>query len=155
MSGIVDEVREHPAAKQMREEFNAKYGNCADVMRAVLAYFNTRTEYNESWNFDREMPTTAADVDACEAAIIDAVRSQQNALPRWIPVSERLPDEECRHVLVFTAINLCIFTAYLENGYWLCAMDHKLLHGHVGAVTHWMPLDALYASLPKPPGEAP
>ena len=62
--------------------------------------------------------------------------------PRWIPVSERLP-EECSGVLVYCPENKNIFLAYLEIGKWYIFSpnaDDPLYE----TVVAWMPLPKLY-----------
>lgn len=65
---------EHPAAKRMRLEFEAKYGDMADVVRAMNHWYNTRKDWNESYNRDREKPITETDVDAALQAVFSAAR---------------------------------------------------------------------------------
>lgn len=72
-----------------------------------------------------------------------------DAIPRWISVEERLP-EDCRHVLVFMRRNFVagwstdywhIDTDWLDDGNW-----SKHPAGGYYNITHWMPL-------PEPPKE--
>ena len=65
---------EHPAAKRMRLEFEAKYGDMADVMRAMNHWHNKRTEWNDAWNRDRETPVTEIDVEAALQSVFAAAR---------------------------------------------------------------------------------
>lgn len=64
------------------------------------------------------------------------------ALPRWIPVSERLPDDR-QEVLAFVplthAIELCRWRADAHN--WDVPWSGTL--GVDNAVSHWMPLPSL------------
>ena len=71
------------------------------------------------------------------------------AVPRWISVEERLP-EDCKHVLVFMRRNVVpgwsvdywhIDTDWLDDGNW-----SKNPTGGYFNITHWMPL-------PEPPKE--
>lgn len=65
---------EHPATKRMRLEFEAKYGDMAGVMRAMNHWYNTRNDWNASYNRDREKPITETDVEAALQAVFAAVR---------------------------------------------------------------------------------
>ena len=63
---------------------------------------------------------------------------------KWIPVSERLP-EDWEDVLVFSKYGFCETAVYLGiEGKWRVSWNYELLEGH--SVTHWMPL-------PEPPKE--
>ena len=61
---------------------------------------------------------------------------------KWIPVSERLP-EEWTDVLVLSEFGFCEVAVYLghASNKWRCTWNHNMLEGKV---THWMPL-------PEPP----
>lgn len=65
-------------------------------------------------------------------------------IPRWIPVSERLP-EEWVDVLVLSECGFCEVAVYLggHSNKWRVTWNHDMLDGDV---THWMPL-------PEPPEE--
>lgn len=63
-----------------------------------------------------------------------------NAFPRWIPVTERLPDHE-NHVLCCTATkkgqkNIVIGYYHHESGRWACGMNSNVIA--------WMPLPEPY-----------
>ena len=61
--------------------------------------------------------------------------------PKWIPVTERLPDER-KWVLCQCRVNIRMVLR-LQNGYWHQDSEHEFMKGFV---THWMPL-------PEPPME--
>jgi hypothetical protein len=60
--------------------------------------------------------------------------------PKWIPVSERLPEDN-KKVLVLLVSKIEVI-AILRNNVWLVSWNHVTLN----RVTHWMPL-------PEPPKE--
>ena len=68
----------------------------------------------------------------------NAMRNQGGLISEWIPVSERLPEEEQR-VLVWSQSN-GLHIAYLDL--WQQWRDADDNHGK--KITHWMPL-------PEPP----
>ena len=71
----------------------------------------------------------------------NAIDELQSQLPKWIPVTERLPDYD-KAVLCHCRANI-IETLCLENdGHWYGYSGRYMK----GFVTHWMPL-------PKPPKE--
>lgn len=66
MTNPTDDDVEHPAARRMRLDFEAKYGEAAPLMRAASHWFTVQTDFNEPWNRDRQEPVTSEDVDkAC------------------------------------------------------------------------------------------
>jgi hypothetical protein len=72
---LLEEETEHPAAKRMRLEFEAKYGDMAGVMREMNRWYNMRADWNAAFNRDREKPITEADVNEALQAVFDAVRA--------------------------------------------------------------------------------
>lgn len=66
---------EHPAAKRMRENFEAQYGDMHPIALALRRYYNARSAYSDGWNRLSEKPTTEADVDAAEQEVFAAVRA--------------------------------------------------------------------------------
>ena len=69
----------------------------------------------------------------------DAIEELQNQVPKWIPVSERLPEQNTR-VIGFMAWKGITAIEY-QNGNWY-SIDH-LQPLPNEAVTHWMPLPEL------------
>lgn len=66
---------EHPAAKRMREEFEAKFGSLAPVVSAMNSWFNVREGWNDHWNRDREVPVTEDDVETAQERVFEVVRA--------------------------------------------------------------------------------
>lgn len=84
---------------------------------------------------------------AYECSIIDAqakeIEKLRGQLPRWIPVTERLPENPVKKVLVFvphTHGNIVDAGRYLGADGWVLEGWYLTQN----AVTHWMPL-------PEPP----
>lgn len=75
---------EHPAAKRMRLDFEAKYGAKSALMRAANNWFNVRTQYNEAWNRDREQPVTESDVEEAERAMLATQQAVQGEPARRV-----------------------------------------------------------------------
>ena len=71
----------------------------------------------------------------------DKYKCEVNALPRWIPVTERLP-EPMKDVVLFMRYGEYKQLSEFAVGYY----DDKLSDFSYCDVTHWMPL-------PEPPGE--
>jgi hypothetical protein len=75
----------------------------------------------------------------------DAIAAACELVPRWIPVSERLPEEE-QEVLVWNGGGQCLkpwqghVLCEYRNGEWRESQESDLYPG----ITHWMPL-------PEPP----
>lgn len=85
----------------------------------------------EAWIDDPNAMDT--EIDACIVAdALDLMKEQQ-----WIPVSERLPQDD-EDVLVWVN-GTHRDMAYRDEGVWY---DEE--HNHLKNITHWMPL-------PKPP----
>lgn len=80
----------------------------------------------------------------CLALIIKRVKALPSVQPKpkWIPVSERLP-EELKGVLVYCPTNDNIFCAYLEKGAWKI-FSPIALEDIKEIVTAWMPLPEPY-----------
>lgn len=65
---------EHPLAKRMRLEFDAKYGDMAEVMRAMNRWYKARKDWGDYYNRDREKPVTEDDVEAALQRVFFEVR---------------------------------------------------------------------------------
>ena len=105
----------------------------------------------------RERASTAEDFIANDARVLDCVRDCKNCwktqlvTPRWIPVTERLPElipcnagtAYSEAVIVWTD-NRKAMIAVWDGVDWLCAMGYWDAWGET--ITHWMPL-------PEPPKE--
>ena len=78
---------------------------------------------------------------ATKTELIDFVRGAEQLQSKWIPVTERLP-EELENVLAYTDVGSFAETAHWTGHRWEKTWDFEVLYG----VTHWMPL-------PEPPKE--
>lgn len=79
------EHAEHPAARRMRERFEAKYGSLADVMRAANGWRTTYMNWQRPYNMQMQEPVTEDDVEAAEGAMLDAVRALLDKPQRALP----------------------------------------------------------------------
>lgn len=80
--------------------------------------------------------TNAADLIEAQAAEIEKLKAQ---VPRWIPVEERLPEQDVPVLAWFEdgLISRQSPDIVLWNGHgWM----HWHLHRNVCGITHWMPL---------------
>lgn len=83
--------------------------------------------------------------------LLDRVAALEAAVPRWISVSERLPEKNANVLVWIPTAAEKTFIASLDEGGMLFSSDpaadgYSL--GEHGAPTHWMPL-------PPPPGATP
>jgi hypothetical protein len=73
----------------------------------------------------------------------DAIAAACELMPKWIPVSERLPEED-QEVLVWNGGGQCLkpwqghVLCEYRNGEWRESQESDLYPG----ITHWMPLPA-------------
>lgn len=74
--------------------------------------------------------------DACVLAV-DALREQEQR--RWIPVTERLPENIANRVFVVCERSNGVFYAHYEKPFWINLETDKPF---ISTVTHWMPLPA-------------
>lgn len=70
----VENFVEHPAAGLMREQFEAKYGEESQVMRAILHWRNVVADFHRPYNSEMEAPVTNADMDAAESEMLTEIR---------------------------------------------------------------------------------
>ena len=82
----------------------------------------------------------------CIENLTDKLNATNDALPRWISVEERLPEDSVK-VLVYDALNLQerVMYAYADGSWW-DERDRFYCNVEDGDITHWMPL-------PEPPKE--
>ena len=80
--------------------------------------------------------------DEQKAQIIFMAAEIEEQQPRWIPVTERLPDAGER-VLCYCRANIYEVMKMRTDGDWVYDTNHIYMHSFV---THWMPL-------PTPPKE--
>lgn len=66
--------------------------------------------------------------------------------PKWIPVTERLPEHEYGESTSVLAVDLfgVMRVTYFDGGNWCCPSGEALTTMRVAPITHWMPL-------PEPP----
>ena len=76
----------------------------------------------------------------CDLAI-SALREREER--RWIPVTERLPENIANRVLVVCERSNGVFYAHYEKPFWINLETDKPF---ISTVTHWIPL-------PEPPKE--
>lgn len=86
-----------------------------------------------------ELDTLLDGVSADNEALCETIEKLKN--PRWIPVTERLPDVG-KDVLCFCRANICFVLGW-DGNHWHEGADRYYMSGFV---THWMPL-------PEPPKE--
>ena len=70
----VENSEEHPAARRMREKFEAQYGAESTVMRAILHWRNVVADFHRPYNSDMETPVTNADMEAAELEMLAEIR---------------------------------------------------------------------------------
>lgn len=118
----------------------------AAIMSEALSIFLPHSEgsavaklYNEAADAIEELSKRVDEsIPKDDAEIIIA----EVAKPRWIPVTERLPDAGKR-VLCYCRANIYEVMKMWTDGDWVYDMNHVYMHSFV---THWMPL-------PEPPKE--
>lgn len=83
-------------------------------------------------------------IRAMKESMADHLISNGVTVQKWIPVSERLP-EEWKHVLVLLRTGGCEVAGHVEEErVWRVCWNHDFVEEY--SVTHWMPL-------PEPPKE--
>lgn len=73
--------------------------------------------------------------DEVAEIIADNLIANGVTIQKWIPVTERLP-EELKNVLAYTDVGSFAETAHWTGYRWEKTWDFEVLYG----VTHWMPL---------------
>jgi hypothetical protein len=77
-----DMTDEHPAAKKMREQFEAKYGDMSNIMRAINGYCHTVGQFRRPYNSEFEDRVTNADLEKAEADMLASIRTEAAVLAR-------------------------------------------------------------------------
>jgi hypothetical protein len=72
--------QEHPVEKQMREEFESRYGDMSGVMMAVNRYSGVVERFRSAFNSDLPDRVTNADLEAAEKEMLANVRAEA----RWL-----------------------------------------------------------------------
>ena len=80
---------EHPAARRMREDFEREYGRHHLIASAIRKYYNTRKNYDDAWNRDRETPVTLDDVLEAEREVFRAAARAARAPAESVPALDR------------------------------------------------------------------
>jgi hypothetical protein len=109
-------------------EVIGKWSESVGVRMFVVGHIRSRAPLGEVWYELAVKP----DGEKILEVRADQVRAVDVAL-RWIPVTERLPEEK----IFVLAIDDCgnIYDAYMKNDYWLAPEGRsELLEG----ITHWM-----------------
>lgn len=115
----------------------------------ILDYQGAKELYNYLMT-EEEINATVNAWNACRAAMLSAAPKSPGSEPatvpgKWIPVSERMPEEDT-DVIVYCSDTEEQFVAYHNcNGYFHYATYEKKGEGYVDIVcnpTHWMPLPA-------------
>lgn len=108
----------------------------ADVNRLICEYRDDAAETGNERDLERAYGANAV------GELISELPSVTQQEPRWIPVSERLP-EELHSVLVYCPTTNNIYCAFLENGKWFIfyAEEQPQINEIVIA---WMPLPPCY-----------
>ncbi len=83
---------EHPAAKRLRERFEAKYGDLSDVVRAALAWRHSWADFHSSFNRVLEQPVTETTVESKGECLLQAIRHHREAYAQAKVAAER---EQC------------------------------------------------------------
>ena len=97
----------------------------------------------DSWQAEEESWMLQA-ADAIEelSTVVRVQKAVLEKFPRWIPVTERLP-ERGERVLCYCRANIYEVMKMRTDGDWVYDTNHVYMHSFV---THWMPL-------PEPPKE--
>lgn len=110
----IGEVKRHIKQKADSTLRNMRKDELIEYIRCLENNYNVAVSFNEN-----------------QAKHIESL----GALPVWIPVSERLP-EELKNVLAYTDVGSFAETAHWTGYRWEKTWDFEVLYG----VTHWMPL---------------
>ena len=95
-------------------------------------------DYKHQYESMKKMVTVYQ--DEIVPGLWERIKELEKQVPMWIPVSERLPDENKR-ILVLLSSKISV-VAYIRQNVWYVAWNQAPLNH----VTHWMPL-------PEPPKE--
>ena len=137
----------------MYDELVKKLRHCGNTISCLYClYWDGCGGSKEGCGGSKEDLTQAAnaieelshDIDIMNAANI----ALYGALPRWIPVTERLPEHsygESNSVLTVSSLGT-MRVLYFDGGNWCYPTGEALTTAGKFPVTHWMPL-------PQPPKE--
>lgn len=115
-----------------KEEIVKALRYCANGESCIDCIYTIGLPYLPCYQKDKD----AADLIEAQAAEIEKLKAQ---VPRWIPVEERLPEQDVPVLAWFEdgLISRQSPDIVLWNGHgWM----HWHLHRNVCGITHWMPL---------------
>lgn len=80
-AALTDAGGEHPAARRLREAYEAKYGDLSGVMPRIQRWHNALTDLRRPHNRDMERPVELEDVERAEAEMLTAIRDYAKTTP--------------------------------------------------------------------------
>ena len=83
----MDMTDEHPAAKRMREQFEAKYGDMSNIMRAINGYLYTVEQFRRPYNYESTERVTHADLEKAEVDMLASIRTEAALLSASKPAA--------------------------------------------------------------------
>ena len=92
---------------------------------------------DNAFDYIQQLETDNAQQARCIENLTDKLNATNDALPRWISVKERLP-EDGKNVIVFVRSCADWWTMDIDwcvNGHWVINADDEWHN-----ITHWMPL---------------
>ena len=103
---------------------------------------------DRNYDFCDDPLNELVDADQRARELEDELAEAKSRVPRWIPVSERLP-EDVQHVLVvvFGIVKQAIFDPKKKKLFTICGQQWERKN-FAENITHWMPL-------PEPPETGP
>ena len=107
-----------------------------------LIYSTPSGIFREAADAIEELQQQVEHYHGCMNEWFEAAQEYKAEMPRWIPVTERLP-EDTTEVLVCSGIFAPFTEVAFYDGLWYSAWDGET---EIESVTHWMPL-------PEPPEE--
>lgn len=113
-----------------------------DLVKRLREEAECPDNFPEDSNLMREAAEAIEKLSRLNAEITRRELKARMAKPRWIPVTERLPDAGKR-VLCYCRANIYEVMKMRTDGDWVYDTNHVYMHSFV---THWMPL-------PQPPKE--
>ena len=119
------------------EYYEKERGDMTDdaISRQAVLDRKYVVEVKNMWHMTEEIEVVNVD----DIKALPPVKPQE---PKWIPVSERLPEEEGKSVLVYAPEYNNIYCAYLESDTWFIFGSYGTYA--VANVIAWMPLPEPY-----------
>ncbi|NMM03201.1 hypothetical protein HHL24_35520 [Paraburkholderia sp. RP-4-7] len=78
---------EPPAARRMREKFDAKYGDMSNIMRAINGYFFVVEKFRRPYNDESTERVTNADLERAKAEMLASIRTEAALLSASKPAA--------------------------------------------------------------------